>query len=249
MLLHGGLGSSRHWQTNITALAHHFEVLAIDLPGFGDADDVEALDGEPYVKRAVAALATAVPARRFGLAAFSFGSVIATALARESPDRVAHLSLLAPAGFGAVPNGRAISLLPLPPRDTDLAGFRAAVAHNLGVTMLARAPDPNDPVVDLQIANIAQARFDSRKVSLLDRLPRDLAGTCCPVQVIWGERDALVHPSVTGRIELCRAARPDATVIEIPDAGHWVQREASTQAESLLIRFHSGRGLLDGPGR
>ena len=41
ILLHGGMGSWNHWARNIDALADHFQVRAVDLPGYGDSPDVD----------------------------------------------------------------------------------------------------------------------------------------------------------------------------------------------------------------
>jgi pimeloyl-ACP methyl ester carboxylesterase len=55
VLLHG-IGSSRHaWDPVIADLARHFDVLAIDLPGFGDSAAMP-----PQVEPLPAALAAAV---------------------------------------------------------------------------------------------------------------------------------------------------------------------------------------------
>jgi len=55
VLLHG-IGSSRHaWDPVVPALAGHFDVLAIDLPGFGDSEPMP-----PQVEPVPAALAAAV---------------------------------------------------------------------------------------------------------------------------------------------------------------------------------------------
>lgn len=48
VLLHG-LGSSRHaWDPVIPALAEQFEVLAIDLPGFGDSEPLPQSGPTPH---------------------------------------------------------------------------------------------------------------------------------------------------------------------------------------------------------
>ena len=57
VLLHG-IGSSRHaWDPVIPALSEHFDVIAIDLPGFGDSGPLP-----PQVEPRPAALAAAVAA-------------------------------------------------------------------------------------------------------------------------------------------------------------------------------------------
>jgi pimeloyl-ACP methyl ester carboxylesterase len=105
VLLHG-LGSSRHaWEPVIPALAERFDVLAVDLPGFGDSEPLP-----PEVEPRPAALAAAVAGLLDDLgmtaphvAGNSLGGWVALELAALRP--VASLALLSPAGLwrGKVP--------------------------------------------------------------------------------------------------------------------------------------------------
>jgi len=238
VLVHGGVGSASHWVANLGALSRRFEVVAVELPGFGDAPPPRDRDAVAYLDEVVASFERIVPAdSTFGLVGFSFGAVISAAVARRLEGRISALSLLGPGGFG-IPAGRDVSLLPVPSAAEDAAGHAAAVAHNLGSFMLSRAPSPDDPVVLLQSKNIARARFDSRKISFQERLVDDLKAIMCPLQIIWGANDRLPVPSIVARIELIRSARPDAEFHVVPDAGHWVQFEAPDAVDALLIDFH-----------
>ena len=105
VLLHG-LGSSRRaWDPVIPALAEHFDVIAVDLPGFGDSGPLP-----PGVEPRPAALAAAVAGllddlgiTRPHIAGNSLGGWVALELAGIRP--VASLALLSPAGLwrGNVP--------------------------------------------------------------------------------------------------------------------------------------------------
>lgn len=240
VLIHGGVGSWTHWIANVEALARSFCVTAVDLPGYGDAPDAPSQDPELYLDAVADGLREALPANQpFGLVGFSFGAVVSAALTGLLEGRVGRLSLLGPGGFG-VPVGRRVELLQVPDPESDPEGHRSAVAHNLGQFMLSRIPAPDDRVVDLQSANIARLRFDSRKISLQHRLLADLAGFSGPLQVIWGGEDRLAHPSIAERARLVAQIRPDAEIHVVPDAGHWVQFEAPRAVEGLLTDFHNG---------
>ena len=99
VLLHG-IGASRHaWEPVIPALARHFDVLAVDLPGFGDSGPLP-----PEVEPRPAALAAAVAGLLDELgvgtphvAGNSLGGWVALELAAIRP--VAALALLSPAGL------------------------------------------------------------------------------------------------------------------------------------------------------
>ncbi|MEP9380472.1 alpha/beta fold hydrolase [Aquabacter sp. CN5-332] len=239
VLVHGGVGSWTHWLANIDGLSRAFALTVVDLPGYGDAPAPPAREPEAYLDGVAADLLRVMEGEgSFGLVGFSYGAVISAAVARRIGDRVNAMSLLGPGGFG-VPVGRKVELVPVPSAAEDPDGHRAAVAHNLGQFMLSRTPAPADPVVDLQSANIARLRFDSRKISLQDRIVGDLSGLFSPLQVIWGAQDHLPVPSIEARAERIVQARPDAEIHVVPDAGHWVQYEAPEAIDALLTDFHN----------
>jgi pimeloyl-ACP methyl ester carboxylesterase len=99
VLLHG-IGSSRHaWDPVIPALAGRFDVIAVDLPGFGDSGPLP-----PGAEPRPAALAAAVAGLLGDLgitaphvAGNSLGGWVALELAAIRP--VASLALLSPAGL------------------------------------------------------------------------------------------------------------------------------------------------------
>lgn len=242
LLVHGGVGSWTHWIANVEALSHVFEVIAVDLPGYGDASTPSVTEPESYFDAVADDFLRCIGnSERLGLVGFSFGAVISVAVARRLKKKAVRLSLLGPGGFG-VPVGRKLELVPVPERADDPEGHRRAVAHNLGQTMLSRTPAPDDFVVDLQCENIARLRFDSRKISLQERLINDLSEVSCPLQVIWGANDRFAFPSISSRARQIVEIRPDAEIRILPDAEHWVQYEAPRAVNELLIDFHI-RGL------
>jgi 2-hydroxy-6-oxonona-2,4-dienedioate hydrolase len=229
VLLHGGSGSWTHWIRNIEALAGSHRVIAPDLPGFGDSGEVDA-PGAPdeYIACVAQSIAEAGDAEsRVSCAAFSFGGVLAAALAARF-GMFDRLVLVAPGGFG-FPSGRELVTRRVPSWDASDSKVREAIAFNLGSLMLCTPPSPGDAVVDLHLRNIERARFDSRRISLLPSLLADLAAVKCPVQIMWGTEDRLAHPSVRQRVKACRETSAGVRIDLVPDAGHWVQYE---QAET-----------------
>jgi pimeloyl-ACP methyl ester carboxylesterase len=99
VLLHGLGLSRRSWDPVVPALAQHFDVIVVDLPGFGDSASLPA-----EVEPTPAALAVAVGELLDGLgisrphvAGNSLGGWVALELAGVRP--VASLTLLSPAGL------------------------------------------------------------------------------------------------------------------------------------------------------
>lgn len=236
VLLHGGTGSRNHWVRNVPELSRHFTVHTVDSPGFGKSPAPQKdLDPDSYLEWVASAVMRL--SDNLALAGFSFGGVVAAAVAVRLGTRVNGLSLLGPGGFGAATDGIK-GLLPMPPREAGDQEYREVIAHNLGRSMLLRAPDPKDPVVDLQRDNIRRARFDSRKLSLRDITVSNIAHAQCPVQVIWGQEDPIARPSIDARAERIANARPDVEFHKIPGAGHWVQFEMADAVNERMIEFH-----------
>jgi len=236
LLIHGGVGSHNHWVRNVPELARYFTVVAVDLPGYGASHDVpEDIQPEAYLDM-VADAARLLCGIHFYVCGFSFGGVVAAAIAARLPTNVARLSLIAPGGFG-VPKGRQLDVRPLPRERAESEEVRAALRHNLTVTMLADPAVADDATVELHRNNIERTRFDSRRLSLQERLPADLRRIACPLQVIWGERDLLAYPSIADRVERVMAVVPTARVDIIANGGHWIQYECPTETNRVLLEF------------
>jgi len=99
VLLHGLGESRRSWEPVVPGLARRFDVLAVDLPGFGDSQPLPARC-EPVPSAPAAAVAGLLD--RLGisaphLAGHSLGGWVALELAQIRP--AASLTLLAPAGL------------------------------------------------------------------------------------------------------------------------------------------------------
>jgi pimeloyl-ACP methyl ester carboxylesterase len=96
--LHGLVGSSRNWRRNITFLANHANVYALDLFNMGESDRVPGLDAslEATADRIVAAM-DALGLSHVDIAGHSHGGAIAMMLAARHPGRVRRLILFAPA--------------------------------------------------------------------------------------------------------------------------------------------------------
>ncbi|MBI4293245.1 MAG: alpha/beta fold hydrolase [Betaproteobacteria bacterium] len=236
LLFHGGRGSRNHWVRNVDALAAHFRVFALDLPGYGESPDApHQSDPDTYFDFLYGALETLdLSGEPFQLVAFSFGAAVAASIAPRLGRRLKTLSLIGPSGFGPGP-GYPQELRSL--KGTEGPAVKEIIAHNLGLTMLSSRAAATDEAIAIHQANLARTRFNSHKVSIRASVVSDLKRVQCPVQILWGERDRLAHPSVAARVDACRAAVPSARLDLIPGAGHWAQFENAREANRLLLEF------------
>jgi pimeloyl-ACP methyl ester carboxylesterase len=99
VLLHG-LGSDRQaWEPVLPMLAAHFDVLTVDLPGFGDSEPLPAsIEPSPSaLARSVAGLLDELGIEAAHVAGNSLGGWVALELARVRP--ISSVALLSPAGL------------------------------------------------------------------------------------------------------------------------------------------------------
>ena len=100
VLFYGGAGSWPHWVANVEGLARIFEVIAVDLLGYGDSAAPNSEEPELYVDAVATDIARAVGAGMpFALAGFSFGSAVAAAVARRLPGQVRGIEPVANSGI------------------------------------------------------------------------------------------------------------------------------------------------------
>lgn len=237
VLLHGGSGSWTHWVRNIAALTQAGRsVWAPDLPGFGDSSPPpDGHDADVMPAWLEQGLNTLLGATAVDLVGFSFGGMVASLLAAQHPARVRRLLLLGAPGLGVQREQpldlRMWSHLP------EGAPRQAVMRHNLLELMLQHPASVTDLVLQLQAHNLQREhrRMKRRKLSQTDVLRHTLPGLRCPLWGLWGANDALFtghHAEVADALALAPQFRG---LHWVPDAGHWVQFEASDVVNTWLL--------------
>src|SRR6266702_929614 len=98
LLIHGLVGSSANWRSNIDALAKHASVYAIDLVNMGKSERVGVVDaGLRATANRIVAIMDALGLAEADIVAHSHGGAVALMLAALHPRRVRRLILFAPA--------------------------------------------------------------------------------------------------------------------------------------------------------
>ena len=104
LLLHGlGHWSDAAWGRLVPHLDPALRYVAFDLPGFGASEKPDAAFDLAYFRRVLDDAVAALDLERFALAGHSLGGFIAADYAGAHPDRVTHLTLIAPAAFARTP--------------------------------------------------------------------------------------------------------------------------------------------------
>ena len=238
VLLHGGSGSWTHWIRNVEAFAAAGRYVVVpDLPGFGDsARPPEGQDADAVAPAVAAGLRELLGERAVDVAGFSFGGLTGVLMAAAQPERVKHLVLIGAPGLGL--RDKRLTLTPW--RGVEEVEKRlAAHRRNLATLMLWKDEAIDELAVALQAANVPRDRMQRRKLAMTDIVARTLETLPCPVDVIYGDKDAL-YVDTLGEIHGKVSVAPEfGELVFIPDAGHWVQYEAPRALEREVLRVLS----------
>jgi pimeloyl-ACP methyl ester carboxylesterase len=227
LLLIHGIGHRREaWGTVPRLLASRYDVVSIDLPGFGrsprpappDTGRVESLAEQ------VARWLPSLGVERPHVVGNSLGGIIALHLA--AAGHASSVTALAPAGF-ATRAGTAVAT-------ANLVGMRAG---SYMPALVLRTATRSDRIRRLAMRNlyenadrITPEQFIADTLNLrrskgfwptfahsargftLPEVPADL-----PLTIAWGTKDKLLLPS---QAERARAAYPHARIVKLPRCGH-----------------------------
>lgn len=248
VLLHGIGRSLEDWSEQFDRLDGHFDLVAVDLPGFGWSDPLPA-------GTTLAGLASSLPPvfELLGLAGpvhvvgNSLGGAVAMRLAANRPELVRSLVLANSAGFGSeVTIGlRVLAIRPIRRRllrPNRRAAARAvrnlfvdpAVATQDRIDLayaIASRPDRADTMLAIadELGTFRGIRRQWRE-ELLTAVERHRI----PTLVLWGERDAVLPAS---HLRAVAAVLPHAETHLLPSAGHMPQIERADEFADLVRDF------------
>jgi pimeloyl-ACP methyl ester carboxylesterase len=245
VLLHG-IGSSRHaWDPVVPALAGHFDVLAIDLPGFGGSGPLPP-GAEPRpaaLAAAVAGLLDSLGITAPHIAGNSLGGWVALELAGIRP--VASLALLSPAGLwrGRVPLYNRASLWSTRWLAKHAAGpLSRLVSYRLGRALVLGQTHGRPFRISPGYARTAIRAMGTGPgfdATMKASAPGYLAGAPidAPVTVAFGSRDHLLLRQSRHLGEL----PPGTRLAALPHCGH-VPMADDPAAVAALIAASAARG-------
>jgi pimeloyl-ACP methyl ester carboxylesterase len=253
VLLHG-IGLSRQsWDPVVPALARQFDVIAVDLPGFGDSPqnhatpaDADAQAEPAALARAVAVLLTELGVTEPHVAGNSLGGWVALELAAIHP--VASLTLLSPAGLWRrnTPAYCRVSLRAsrwlarhAPGPLSRLVNYRLGRALVLGQTH--GHPTRLSPgYARSAIAAMGTCPgFDATLAATATR--RCLATTAIdvPVTVAFGSRDVLLSRRLARHLDQLPPAAQEET---LPGCGHVPMADDPAAVAALISRTAARAG-------
>ncbi len=244
LLVHGlGQNGFTDWLPVLPALARRWRVLAVDLPGFGYSSAPLGKYSPTNYARVLNALLAREDTGPVVAVGHSLGGAVALRLAGEFPQRVNKLVVADCAGIlqrtAFTKHGASLPLaVENMPEALKEPVARLRDLGNLLVERVFGLPgDPtgvlraNEPLWALALrdrgnVNAALALVDENFSELVWRLPQ-------PVQLIWGEADA-VAPLRTGQLLARRL--PRAALATLPGVGHTPMDAAPDDFQRLLLK-------------
>jgi 2-hydroxy-6-oxonona-2,4-dienedioate hydrolase len=233
VLVHGYLGGSQQWAGEIEALKGHFDVIAVDLPGYGQSHQMTAPTEIAEHARAVLAHLDALGVSRFHLLGHSMGGMIVQEMVSQAPDRVDRLVLFATGPQGSIPG-----------RFETMARSRERLAAD-GVEHTARRISAMwllDKEASPQYEALAALACQASEQAALAGLwamegwdGRDrLAAVRQPTLVVWGDGDRSYG---WPQIEALWRGIPKAALAVLPSCSHAAHLERPGLLHSILIDF------------
>lgn len=235
VLVHGFLGSARMWSPLASHLRSSYEVVAVDLPGFGSRTSQTAPDQMERLATAVVEVADRMGIERFHLAGHSMGGMVAQQMARDWPARVQRLVL-----YGTAASGR------LPHRFEPIAATIDRMRSH-GVSAIGRDVVRSWFVAGENAAEYADCAADVDRVTLatavaaltaIDQwdMRASLSGVSQPCLVIGGDSDRSTPPEEL--LALHRLLR-DTELCILPGCAHAAHLERPDLFNSIVTRFLS----------
>jgi pimeloyl-ACP methyl ester carboxylesterase len=252
VLLHGLGASRRSWDPVLPALATRFDVIAVDLPGFGDsAPRPEQGEVPPAVlAQHVADLLDELGVSTPHVVGNSLGGWVALELASRRP--VASLTLLSPAGLWPrnAPLYDRISLRASRWLARQATGLLCRlVASRLGRTLVLGQTHGHPMRLSAEYARAAVTElgrcpgFDAALAGTAKRhfvatAPFGTMPITAPVTVAFGSRDLLLRP---GSRQLGQLP-PRTRSAELPGCGHLPMADDPAAVAALIIRTATQAG-------
>lgn len=237
VLIHG-LGATRAiWRPQIERLSQVREVIALDMPGFGESPMLEETPTPWALGAAINRMCNAIGVHKPHLAGNSLGGWVALEIAKAGEAE--SVCLISPAGLWRRPLG---------PRRVDSRKWARRLRPAIGLAIRNRATretmlrtsvgrPENVPLADarkLIDAWITAPGYDAANAEMRRYVCDDLDRVTVPTTIAWGELDRLVGPPRPER------RPPNARFVELAGCGHTPNWDAPERISELLIETSAG---------
>jgi pimeloyl-ACP methyl ester carboxylesterase len=237
VLVHGFLGGIPEWEPLIEHLASHFDVIAVDLPGFGGSAAVRPPRTIAGYGDLIVRLLETLGIRQFALLGHSMGAMIVQQMALDYADRLSRLILYGAASTGMLP-GRFETF------ETTIERFKRVGIGEGGEPIIAswfmKGREHPAYAMYRRMADLAngEAAITALRAVAAWQVTDRLSSITVPTLVIGGDGDRSTEPAE--QFKLWRGL-PRAQLCILPDCAHAAHLEQPEVFQRLLLRFLSSR--------
>lgn len=242
VFVHGNPGSTHDWARLVEATGEHGRALALDFPGFGEADKPEAFDYtiEGYAAHLNGALEQ-LGIERAHIVLHDFGGPWGLRWAIDHPGAYASTTLV---DTGVLLDYRWHTLAKIW-RMRGLGELFFAATNRSGLRLALKRGQPQ-PLPEEAFELFYKANKDkgtqrailrlyrASPVSLLEPLAAPLRELGRPTLVVWGAHDPYIKVE---QAERQKQTFPGAEVVVLEDSGHWPMWDAPAEIEAAIVPF------------
>ncbi|WP_060678977.1 alpha/beta fold hydrolase [Virgibacillus halodenitrificans] len=241
LLLHGFVSSTYTFHQLMPLLKEKFSVIAIDLIGFGKSEkSTSFIYSYANYAKLIKECMDYFDIKKISIAGHSMGGQIALYTAKQYPEKIDRLVLLASSGYLPRAKKRLIFVSYLPffhlfaRRHVQKQGV-ASTLKNVLYNQEYITPE----LIDAYGAPLKEKNFYKALIRLLRYREGDLNQEALnqikqPTLLIWGKEDKVVSLRVGMQLE---KDLPHATLISYPDTGHLVTEERPEEVYRDIISF------------
>ncbi|MGY6561270.1 MAG: alpha/beta fold hydrolase [Luteibaculaceae bacterium] len=250
-----GLGSyGPAWINNMQELKNNFRCIVVDLPGYGKSSKSNYSGKMSFYAEVIIELIEALNLRNVTLVGHSMGGQISMVTALKRPEIIKNLVLVAPAGIETFTEGekdwfrtaitaKSVMLTPLTALEENLGNNFYKMPRDAHFMMQHRFQMTGAGDEFFWYCNIIPKCV---KGMVDEPVFRDLPKIKQPTLVIFGESDKLIpnrflhggSPKSIG--EKAVEMIPNASLLTIKKAGHFVMFEQSEQVNNAIREFIIG---------
>lgn len=245
VLLHGWPTSAYLWRNILPTLSDHYQIIAIDLPGFGKSDKrLGDSYSFKYYSKVLGGFIKTLGLEKITLGVHDLGGPLGLYWAVNHLDQVNRLILFNTLVYPKL--SFAVKLFGLA---TYLPGVKQYLSGPNGIKGSMFFGVKNKKGLTKEVIDHYQAPFkdkNSRKVLLktvqrlsprgFEEIAKKLPQFKGPVQIIYGEQDRIL-PKVGRTMEMVKKDLPQARVHTFPKCGHFLQEEVPTEIGVVMKEF------------
>jgi pimeloyl-ACP methyl ester carboxylesterase len=232
VFVHGFMGGSRQWQSQVNVLAG-FNVVTVDLPGYGENAHLDALESISGIATWVLGELSRLKIGRFHLVGHSMGGMVAQDMAAQEPERIDSLVLYGTGASGNLP-GRFEPISTSKRRAVDDGS--QATARRIAATWFLKGEDAPAyegcaKIAECSSMQAIHAGLDAMSVwNGVENLPQIHTRTL----IVWGDNDRTYSWSQT---EQLWQSIPSAILAVIPGCAHAAHLEKPEIFNMILSDF------------